>query len=74
MGRPEGNLWYGEMRKLISSDMVEHFERRRETLKGKAMIVCMSREICVGLYNAITKSAPGMARFRMIIRVRSKSS
>ena len=43
---------------LISNDIVEHFERRLEALQGKAMIVCMSREICVGMYNAITKIHP----------------
>lgn len=43
---------------LISSDIVEHFERRLEALEGKAMIVCMSREICVRMYNAITRLHP----------------
>jgi type I restriction enzyme R subunit len=43
---------------LVSSDIVEHFERRLEALEGKAMIVCMSREICVGMYNAITRLRP----------------
>ncbi|MEI8004237.1 MAG: HsdR family type I site-specific deoxyribonuclease, partial [Methanothrix sp.] len=43
---------------LISGDIVEHFERRVEALQGKAMIVCMSREICVRMYNAITKIHP----------------
>jgi len=32
---------------------VEHFERRQEIMDGKAMIVCMSRRICIDLYNAI---------------------
>lgn len=39
---------------LIAKDMIEHFERRLEALDGKAMIVCMSRRICVELYKAIT--------------------
>jgi type I restriction enzyme, R subunit len=43
---------------LISGDIVEHFERRIEALEGKAMIVCMSREICVGMYDSITKIHP----------------
>ncbi|MCX6670002.1 MAG: type I restriction endonuclease subunit R [Methanothrix sp.] len=43
---------------LVSSDIVEHFERRLEALEGKAMIVCMSRDICVGMYNAITRLHP----------------
>jgi type I restriction enzyme R subunit len=43
---------------LIAADLVEHFERRQETLKGKAMIVCMSREICIGLYQQIIRLRP----------------
>ena len=35
---------------LIAADLVEHFERRREAMEGKAMAVCMSRRICVDLY------------------------
>ncbi len=34
----------------IAGDIVDHFEQRREVLEGKAMIVCMSRRICVDLY------------------------
>jgi|GEM_PF-566449 len=37
----------------VAADIVEHFERRLEALDGKAMIVCMSRRICVALYQAI---------------------
>ncbi|MEM4254484.1 MAG: type I restriction endonuclease subunit R [Candidatus Woesearchaeota archaeon] len=44
--------------KLIAKDIVNHFEKRLETLKGKGMIVCMSRRICVDLYNAIIKLRP----------------
>ena len=43
---------------LISGDIVDHFDKRLEALQGKAMIVCMSREICVGMYDAITKIHP----------------
>ncbi|HOI38179.1 MAG TPA: type I restriction endonuclease subunit R, partial [Bacillota bacterium] len=35
---------------LIAEDLVKHFERRLEAMDGKAMIVCMSRRICVDLY------------------------
>lgn len=42
----------------IAKDIVEHFERRQEIIDGKAMIVCMSRQICVDLYNAIIKLRP----------------
>ncbi|MCM8750200.1 type I restriction endonuclease subunit R [Thermomicrobiaceae bacterium CFH 74404] len=44
--------------KLIARDIVEHFERRLEALDGKAMIVCMSRRICVDLYNEIIRLRP----------------
>ena len=43
---------------LIAKDLVEHFERRLEAMDGKAMIVCMSRRICVDLYEAIRKFRP----------------
>jgi type I restriction enzyme R subunit len=43
---------------LVAKDFIEHFERRLEAMDGKAMIVCMSRRICVDLYNAITKLRP----------------
>ena len=37
---------------------MKHFEDRLEAMDGKAMIVCMSRRICVDLYNAIVKLRP----------------
>lgn len=43
---------------LIAKDMVEHFEKRLEAMDGKAMVVCMSRRICVELYEAIVKLRP----------------
>lgn len=43
---------------LIAEDIVKHFEDRDAILDGKAMIVCMSRRICVDLYNAIVKVKP----------------
>lgn len=42
----------------IAEDLVYHFEQRNAVLDGKAMIVCMSRRICVELYDAITKIRP----------------
>ena len=44
--------------KLIAEDLVKHFERRLEAMDGKAMIVCMSRRICVELYRAIVAIRP----------------
>ncbi len=43
---------------LIAADLVEHFENRLEAMDGKAMIVCMSRRICVDLYDAIVTLRP----------------
>ena len=42
----------------IAQDLVYHFEQRNAVLDGKAMIVCMSRRICVDLYDAIVKIRP----------------
>ena len=44
--------------KLIARDLVEHYENRLATMEGKAMIVCMSRRICVELYRAIVALRP----------------
>ncbi|QYY36871.1 type I restriction endonuclease subunit R [Ruficoccus sp. ZRK36] len=46
---------------LIAQDLVQHFERRTEAMEGKAMIVCMSRRICVDMYNALIKLRPEWA-------------
>lgn len=43
---------------LVAQDMVEHFENRVAALDGKAMVVCMSRRICVRLYDEIVKLRP----------------
>jgi len=42
----------------VASDFVDHFEKRFEAMDGKAMIVCMSRRICIDLYNEIIKLRP----------------
>jgi type I restriction enzyme R subunit len=44
--------------KKIAEDLVNHFEQRNSVLDGKAMIVCMSRRICVEVYEAIIKLRP----------------
>ena len=43
---------------LIARDIVSHFEDRESTMNGKAMIVGMSRRICIDLYNAIIRLRP----------------
>ena len=39
--------------KMVAEDIVNHFESRLEAIDGKAMIVCMSRRICVDLYGEL---------------------
>src|SRR5262245_39438407 len=46
---------------LVAADLVTHYERRLEAMEGKAMIVCMSRRICVDTYTAIIKLRPKWA-------------
>lgn len=43
---------------LIAKDIIQHFESRNAVMEGKAMIVCMSRRICVDLYEQIVKLRP----------------
>ena len=43
---------------LIARDLVDHFEKRLDAMDGKGMVVCMSRRICVDLFNAIVKLRP----------------
>ena len=44
--------------KLIAEDIVAHFEQRLEALEGKAMVVCMSRRICIDLYRELVRLRP----------------
>ncbi|HJH31560.1 MAG TPA: type I restriction endonuclease subunit R [Methanosarcinaceae archaeon] len=44
----------------VAADLVDHFEERTRSMDGKAMIVGMSREICVHLYNAIVELRPNL--------------
>jgi len=43
----------------VGKDLVEHFENRVTAMPGKGMIVCMSREICVDMYDVIVAIKPG---------------
>ncbi|NIA10136.1 MAG: HsdR family type I site-specific deoxyribonuclease, partial [Nitrospiraceae bacterium] len=43
---------------MVARDLLDHFDARLSTLDGKAMIVCMSRRICVEMYDQITKLRP----------------
>jgi type I restriction enzyme R subunit len=42
----------------VAADLVAHFEERNKAQTGKAMVVAMSRDICVHLYNEIIKLRP----------------
>ena len=43
---------------LVAQDIVSHFERRIEAMDGKAMVVCMSRRICIDLYRELARLRP----------------
>ncbi len=42
----------------IAEDIVDHYEQRLEVLDGKAMLVCMSRRICIDLYRELVQLRP----------------
>ena len=44
--------------RLVAADIVRHFEQRLEVLDGKAMVVCMSRRICLDLYRELVRLHP----------------
>jgi hypothetical protein len=44
--------------RTVAKDLVKHFEERLEEMDGKAMVACMSRRICIDLYNEIVKLRP----------------
>jgi type I restriction enzyme R subunit len=47
-----------ERLKAVASFIVEHWEKRRAAMEGKAMVVTMSREICMSLYDEIVALRP----------------
>ena len=44
--------------KQVARDIVDHYEQRLDVLEGKAMVVCMSRRICVDLYQELVALQP----------------
>lgn len=44
--------------KMIAEDLMQHLENRLAARDGKAMAVCMSRRICVSLYDEIIALRP----------------
>ena len=47
---------------LVAQDIVAHFEKRLEAMDGKAMVVCMSRRICIDLYRELVSLRPDWHR------------
>ena len=43
---------------LVARDVVAHFEQRLEVMAGKALVVCMSRRICIDLYHELVRLHP----------------
>ena len=48
----------GQRLKLVAEDIVAHFDQRAEAMAGKAMVVCMSRRICIDLYRELVRLRP----------------
>lgn len=44
--------------KKLAEDIVNHYEEKSKVIDGKAMVVCMSRRICVKLYDEIVNLRP----------------
>ena len=44
--------------RLVAEDIVAHFDERTEAMHGKAMVVCMSRRICVDLHDELVRLRP----------------
>ena len=73
VGALEALVGAEERIELVAGDLVEHFEERLEAMDGKAMIVCMSRRICVDLYNADRRRCAPSGTTRTTTRARSRS-
>lgn len=52
-------VWNPERLEDIANDLVNHFEERQKVFEWKAMIVCMTRQITVDLYEKIISLRPG---------------
>jgi type I restriction enzyme R subunit len=50
----------------LAQDLLSHYTERTATLKGKAMVVCMERENCVRLYEALT-ALPGCPEVKIVM-------
>ncbi len=50
----------------LAQDLLVHFKERTDTLRGKAIAVCMTRQNCVRLYNALT-ALPGCPEVKIVM-------
>ena len=48
--------------RLVAEDILNHYETRLEAMDGKAMVVCMSRRICIDLYRELVRLRPDWQR------------
>ena len=58
IAKMESIIGHHERLQEIAEDIVFHFEKRQKVFEGKAMIVAMSRKICINLYQQIIKLKP----------------
>jgi len=50
----------------VAQDLLQHFQERTETLPGKAIIVCMTRDNCVRMFDALT-ALPGCPEVKVVM-------
>ena len=50
----------------VAQDLLDHFRDRTATLAGKALIVCMTRQNCVRMYDALT-ALPGCPETKIVM-------
>jgi type I restriction enzyme, R subunit len=56
---PLGELAGAKQRlETLAAEIISHFDERAQVIDGKAMIVCMSRDICMDLYDQIIALRP----------------
>ncbi len=48
----------GPRLRIVAQDIISHFEQRLEVMDGKAMVVCMSRRICIDLFRELIRLRP----------------
>ncbi len=56
--RQEAIVGHKDRLDIVAKDIVNHYEDRTKTQKGKALVVCMTRKVAVSLYNTIISLRP----------------